>query len=239
MAKFCTNCGNQLNDNASMCLNCGYMVGGTNNPSSNNLNNSGNTKKKGLPTWAIVLIIVGCIILVPILIVVAVIIFGFNVVKDQIDDFDNLTEEQEYIGTINDTLVSDDLRITLNDALMYSSIGDEYFTNTPAEGKEYLVFFFEIENLDDENMLISNYDFDGYADGYSISTEYIFGDINGVESLNKTLAPGMKTTGYVAFEVDTTWNNFEIRYEELDLDLNDADDKFIFKVKNSDDTTGV
>ena len=51
MAKFCANCGNELPENAAMCVKCGTMVNGSGN-------NKGN-KKKGLPTWAIVLIVVG------------------------------------------------------------------------------------------------------------------------------------------------------------------------------------
>ena len=53
MAKFCTNCGNELTDNASICIKCGKEING-------NKSNGGKRKnKKGLPTWAIILIVVG------------------------------------------------------------------------------------------------------------------------------------------------------------------------------------
>lgn len=247
MAKFCTNCGNQLEENAAMCLNCGYMVGGVSNPASNNsnnLNNSGNVKKKGLPTWAIVLIVVGCVLLVPLIIFIAFIVFTFrttsNIIDDVKDHIDNIDESEVITGTIDDTLENDDIRITLNDALMYSYVGDEYYIDTPAEGKEYLIFFFEVENLDDENVYISSYDFDGYVDDYYVSSKSLINDIDGVKQLSSNLAPGMKVNGYVAFEIDTTWKNFEIHYEEFDFDYDDDDDNFIFKVKNSDEeSTGV
>ncbi|MBQ1230491.1 MAG: hypothetical protein IIX80_05585, partial [Clostridia bacterium] len=61
-------------------------------------------------------------------------------------------------------LENDDFRITFNDALMYSSISNGTFTNTPSVGKEYLVFFFEAENLSDKSIYLSNYSFDGYVD---------------------------------------------------------------------------
>ena len=139
MAKFCTNCGKELVENAAMCLNCGKLV------NENNTNNNGNgkKKKKGLPTWAIVLIVVGCVILIPIIIIIVLGIIGYNVIKDSgvnIDDY--LNESLTQRGTIGDTLKTDNLRIILTDALMYSSIEGEYFTDTPAEGKEFLVFFF-------------------------------------------------------------------------------------------------
>lgn len=241
MAKFCTNCGNQLEENASMCLNCGYMVGGVSNPASNNsnnLNNSGNVKKKGLPTWAIVLIVVGCVVLVPLIIIVAILVFTFkttsNIIDDVKDHVNNVTESREIIGTIDDTLENDDFRITLNDALMYSSINTGSFTNTPAEGKEYLVFFFDVENLGDKSLYLSSYSFDGYVDGYSVNPKTLFGDIDGYSDMSSNIAPGKKVKGYVAFEIDTTWKNFEISYDEFDLDLEDTDDTFIFKVINPD-----
>ena len=70
MAKFCINCGNELPENAAMCVKCGTMVNGSGN-------NKGN-KKKGLPTWAIVLIVVGCVIILPILVLVVIGIIGIN-----------------------------------------------------------------------------------------------------------------------------------------------------------------
>ena len=70
MAKFCINCGNELPENAAMCVNCGTMVNGSGN-------NKGN-KKKGLPVWAIVLIVVGCVIILPILVLVILSIIGIN-----------------------------------------------------------------------------------------------------------------------------------------------------------------
>lgn len=238
MAKFCTNCGNQLEENASMCLNCGYMIGGVSNPTSNNSNNNSNVKKKGLPTWAIVLIVVGCVMLVPLIIFIAFLVFTFrttsNIIDDVKDHVDNVMESREIIGTIDDTLENDDFRITLNDALMYSSISDGTFTNTPSEGKEYLVFFFDVENLSDKSIYLSNYSFDGYVDGYSVNSKTLFGDIDGYSDMSTNIAPGKKVKGYVAYEIDTTWKNFEISYREFDLDLEDTDDTFIFKVINSD-----
>lgn len=239
MAKFCTNCGNQLDENASMCLKCGYTIGGISNPSSNNSSNSGKVKKEGLPTWAIVLIVVGCVMLIPLVMIVAIVVFTIRTTSNIVGDhIDNVDESEVIIGTVNDTLENDDLKITLNDALMYSSIGNGYYVDTPVDGKEYLVFFLEIENLDDENVYISSYDFDGYVDGYSVSSESFFDDIDGVEQLSSDLAPGMKVNGYVAFEIDTTWQNFEIHFEKFDLDFEDADDKFVFKVKNNEEERG-
>ena len=50
MAKFCQNCGKELNDGADICLNCGKIVekgkAQTENNSSNNNNTNSNAKSK-------------------------------------------------------------------------------------------------------------------------------------------------------------------------------------------------
>ena len=74
-------------------------------------------------------------------------------------------------GTIGDTLSSNDVKITLTDALIYSRIEGEAFTDTPAEGKEYLVFFFNVENIDDENNFVSIHNFTGYVDDTLVASK--------------------------------------------------------------------
>ena len=230
MAKFCTNCGKKLEENAALCLNCGVLVGNTNN-------NQNKEKKKGLPTWAIILIIVGSMLLLPVIIVIIFFIFAFNTVNNIIENpnIDMWTDGETIIeeGTIGDTLVSDDFKITLTEALMYNRVGTEEDTmDIPGEGKEYLVFFFDVENISDESQYISDYDFTGYVDEYEIEVEYLYNDINGIGDLDATLKPNKKIKGYVAFEVEETWKSFEISYSDW------FDDKeLIFKVINKDDSS--
>ena len=154
MAKFCSNCGKELNDNADICLNCGVLV--NKQESKTNINNSNNNinngKKKGLPVWAIVLIVLGCVVIIPLIIFIILGVFVFNTVKEEggkyLDDakdyYNDYVEDYDVIaeGTIGDSLEIDGVRFTLSEALKYDSIGD----NTPMEGKEYLVFFFDVEN---------------------------------------------------------------------------------------------
>ena len=95
MAKYCANCGKELDENADICLGCGVLVNKENKKTMNNVNSGGSVKKKGLPVWAIVLIIVGCVILLPILIVTLLGIFVFNNIKE---------ESGEYIDKAKDYL---------------------------------------------------------------------------------------------------------------------------------------
>ena len=220
MAKFCSNCGKELNENADICLNCGVLV---NKESSKVVinKNTNNNNKKGLPTWAIVLIIIGCIVLVPLFIFVLLFIFAVNVVKDEggkyLDDakdyFNDYVENYDVIdeGTIGDTLEIDGVRFTLNDALKYTSIGD----NNPIEGKEYLIFFFDVENTSNEEKLVTYLNFSGLVDDERVMTTFIFDDIDGITNLNKSLEVGEATKGYVAFEVDKTWEDFDLSYRKL------------------------
>lgn len=235
MAKFCANCGNELADEAAMCVKCGTMVsGGTNT----NVNTNTNGKKKGLPTWAIVLIIVGCVILIPVIIFVVFLIIGYNTIKDvgideiedKVNDYINENSGSTKTGTINDTLSDGEMKLTLTGAYMYDSIGEGYLVKTPEEGKEYLLFFFEVENISSESQFISAYSFDGYADDVSIDTTDIYREVDGTEQLSATVAVGKKAKGYIAFEVDKTWKDFEVHYNNSIWN----DDTLVFKVVNPD-----
>ena len=73
MAKFCSNCGKEIDNNSTVCLNCGVLQG------NNTSNKQNNKKKKGLPIWAIVLIVVGSILLLPLLIFLLGILFTVNI----------------------------------------------------------------------------------------------------------------------------------------------------------------
>lgn len=223
MAKFCINCGNELPENAAMCVNCGTMVNGSGNSKGN--------KKKGLPVWAIVLIVVGCVIILPILVLVILSIIGINYAEkngvDIKDYVDNLVTAR---GTIGDTLTDNELKITLNNALTYSEI-EGVISGTPDDGKEYLVFFFTVENIGDEDTYISTYDFDGYVDDTTIDESVILGKIDGYDEIGGNLAVGKKANGYLAFEVNTNWKKFDVHYKN---DYLDSSDSMVFEVVNDD-----
>lgn len=231
MTKFCSNCGRELDDNAAICLNCGVIVEKKEQNNINNTNKIKKEKKNGLPTWAIILIVVCCVLLIPLIFIILIGVFAYNVINSTKDGFDSFFEETvTQTGTIGDVLATDEFNITLEEVLIYSSIGNnENYLDIPSEGKEYLVFFFEIENISDDNGYISNYDFTGYADGDEVKTTFLYNDIDGIKGLNSNLPPSKKTKGFVAFEVDTTWQEFEIHYEDWF-----ASNELVFTVVNED-----
>lgn len=235
MAKFCPNCGNEMIDEAAMCVKCGTVVEGNNTNESKPVTNG--EKKKGLPAWAIVLIVLVSIGLLVILVIAVFAIIGVNALKKvDVDDIKNKIEnyieentDSTLYGTIGDTLTDDEFKITLTGAYMYDSIGDGSFAETPADGKEYLLFFFDVENISNEDEFISYYDFDGYVDNVSCDTTIIFNDVDGTKNLSANLVSGKKAQGFVAFEVNKDWKDFEIRYKQIF-----SDKSLVFKVTNSE-----
>ena len=155
--------------------------------------------------------------------------FYTDEIDTQINDYIEENTDSTLYGTIGDTLTDGSLSLTLTGAYKYDSIGEGYFVNTPAEGKEYLVLFFDIENISTESEYVSHYDFEGYVDDVACDITGILGDIEGISDLATDLAPGKKVQGFVAFEVDKDWKDFEISYKQIF-----SDKSLIFKVTNSE-----
>lgn len=238
MAKFCPNCGNEMVDEAAMCVKCGTVVGENNTNKNNESKPTTNgEKKKGLPAWAIVLIVLGSLGLLVVIAIVVFAIIGVNAlkkvdpneIKDKLNDYIEENTESTLYGTIDDTLNDGSFKLTLTKAYIYDSIGEGYSINTPAEGKEYLVLFFDVENISTESEYISHYDFDGYVDDVACDSTSIFGDIDGIKDLSTNLASGKKAQGFVAFEVNKDWKNFEVQYKEFL-----GDKTLVFKVANTE-----
>lgn len=224
MAKFCPNCGNEMVDEAAMCVKCGTMAGGNNTKKNNEGKpTASGEKKKGLPAWAIVLIVLGGLGLLVVIAIIVFTVIGINAlkkvdpneIKDKLNDYIEENTDSTLYGTIGDTLTDGSLNLTLTGAYTYDSIGEGYFVNTPAEGKEYLVLFFDIENISTESEYVSHYDFEGYVDDVACDITGILGDIEGISDLATDLAPSKKAQGFVAFEVNKDWKDFEIHYEKF------------------------
>lgn len=220
MAKFCTNCGNELAEGAAMCVKCGIMVDGGNNKNKN--------KKKGLPTWAIVLIVLGCVVIIPLIVITVLAIIGFKYIEDNdINIKDYIEESVVSHGTIGDSLTDYDTRITLTNALIYSNIGGV----SASEGREYLVFFFEVENVSDDSLYISNHSFTGFLDQKEVASTISSVEVEGYKPLGEVLSEGDITKGYVAYEIDSDWKDFSIHFRRSSFDY----DSIIFDVVNEDD----
>lgn len=91
----------------------------------------------------------------------------------------------------------------------------EYFTNTPKDGKKYLVLFFDVENVSSKDQYVNYLYIKGYEDGYDINLSMLLGDVDGYSALTGDLAAGKKMRGYLAYEVNENWKEFELTYKAI------------------------
>lgn len=108
----------------------------------------------------------------------------------------------------------DNLKFSFEKASQYDEIGEGYFVNEPEDGKKYLVLFFEVENISDEDQYVSVYDCEAYLDDYSIDQTILLTDVDGYDSLSSDIAPGKKAKGYFCYEVNSDWQKFELTYTD-------------------------
>lgn len=224
MSKFCPNCGKELDEKSDICLNCGVLLNNNNNSNTNN-----SKKSKGMPTWALILIIVGTVIIIPIICItiIAVSTFSFFTTTDIVEEI--LGEINVEEGKVGDTLLTEDFKIKLTNTKIYDVIEKTEENKEEAkEGKEYLVLFLDIENISNETMSIYSSDFGGYIDNYSVAEKIIDTDIEGIAPLNANLLPGTKTKGYIIYEVNKEWTEFELCY------LDWYGNKIVFTVINEE-----
>ena len=128
-------------------------------------------------------------------------------------------EEVSNIFEVGDIAELDQVKITFLSAEEY--VSDNQFMQ-PKEGNTYYKIGFEVENIGDTDVLVSSWDWECYADGYSTEQTY-FDD----ESIDATLSSGKKTRGYIFFEVPADAEEITLEYETNFW----TEDKIIFVVK--------
>lgn len=102
---------------------------------------------------------------------------------------------------------------------------DEY--TEAADGKEFLLVFFEIENTSSETQNFSLINLDCYIDDFKTPQRIIATRIDDAAQLASTsVEPGKKAKGYLAFEVSSEWKKAEVSYNE---DLLKKDNENILK----------
>ena len=69
--------------------------------------------------------------------------------------------------SVGNTISGDDWKIKLESAKMYDEISGEYCKDVPADGKKYLVLFFEVENVSNKDDYFNYLYLESYLDGYS------------------------------------------------------------------------
>lgn len=86
----------------------------------------------------------------------------------------------------------------------YSVIDGDVFDDTPAANNVYLVLFFEFLSKTK----------DAYVDGYKTVSKFLLNNPDGYLSISGNLYEGKRVRGYIAYEVATDWQEFEISYDD-------------------------
>ena len=136
------------------------------------------------------------------------------------------------VATIGDYAENDTWKISFLDAKTYSEIKGEteYLTTSADDGKEYLVLFFEVENISDEDDYFNYYNITAYEDNYATNIEVLLGGApEGYDMLVGDVAAGRMLKGYLAWQVDADWEKFEMTYSADLFNNSDRCDFIIYK----------
>ncbi|HJD22584.1 MAG TPA: DUF5067 domain-containing protein [Firmicutes bacterium] len=117
-------------------------------------------------------------------------------------------------ASVGQTVTSDTWAISLTGAKVYEEIAGEYLTDKPEEGKVYLVLFFDVQNVSEEDDYFNYLNVESYVDGYSATQSLLTSDPDGYEWLTGDVAAGKKLQGYMAWEVDPEWKELEVSYKD-------------------------
>ena len=115
-----------------------------------------------------------------------------------------------------DVLTNDKWKMTFIDCNTYKQISN--FTKA-ADGKEFVVATFELENITSEKQTFSVLYLSTYFDDYKTPLAVFGEQVEGATLLGATeLDPGKKIRGYLSYEVSPNWNKIDIIYNDDLLD---------------------
>lgn len=116
------------------------------------------------------------------------------------------TPKVDNVFYVGDVIEANGIKITYVSASEY--ISDNQFIQ-PKDGMMYVALNIKAENTTDSDRLISTFDFECYADGAKMETNYL--SEKGFEG--GTLSSGRTTEGLICFEVPTDAKEIEVEYE--------------------------
>jgi len=130
---------------------------------------------------------------------------GETVASDNTD-----TTQTEF--AVGDTVDLSGVQVTLESAEI--SNGVEYFE--PADGKVYVVLIFDIVNNSSSDISVSSIaSFEAYVDDASVNDTYLTDEdpaIQGLNTLDGSVAVGKKIRGYIAYEVPENYQKLEVHF---------------------------
>lgn len=219
---FCRKCGNQIDNRASVCPECGT-------PTNGGRYAKAAPKKKKHPVLVTVLIVV-----VAALVVAGISggdskdkgpqkVSGANTVATQHEQTTPVEQTEAAAQTVpttaaptessaftvGDSVVMDGVTVTLKS--ITENTGTNY--STPTEGNVFLICEFEIQNGSDQGISVSSMmSFEAYVDDYAVDMSLLATSAANVKQLDGSVAVGKKISGAIGYEVPSDWQNMEIRY---------------------------
>lgn len=130
------------------------------------------------------------------------------------------TEAEVKTYKVGDVIDADTFKMTFVSSEDYTS-DNEYMQ--PADGNKYIKLVFDFENTGDSDFLVSDWDFNCYADGYVVESTYLDTD----NMLSATISPGKKASGSIFYEVPISAETIELEYETNFW----TEDKIVFEVE--------
>lgn len=138
--------------------------------------------------------------------------------KDETDieiETDSISEEKFNYATVGETVTGKEWKISLLDAKQYDCIESEYYTSYPeVDGNKYLILYFEVENISNKDNHFNMFYMESYCDGYAIDQTFILNEPNNYNALGGDVGTGKKLKGYIAYEVNPDWTEFEYSYKD-------------------------
>ena len=109
----------------------------------------------------------------------------------------------------------DNLKFSFQSAKTYDEIKQsDYYSDKADDGKEFLVLFFEVQNVSEEEEHLNMFYYKAYVDDYDVDMKTLLAEPDGYSLLSGDIAKGKKMKGYVAYEVDKGWKKFELTYTD-------------------------
>ncbi len=143
------------------------------------------------------------------------------------------SKDETVKASVGDTVTTKDMKLTMTKAFTAQTLkGDgEYALEDKADsGKVYLILEYEAENISDEKISISTYNFDVSVDGYTVDTTILVNNPDGLKLFSGDMMPGKKMAGYAVYEVPADWKECEAAYSEI----LSSGSEFVFVLNSSD-----
>lgn len=124
------------------------------------------------------------------------------------------TREPETVSLVmNEMNGNEKVSVTMTGLCQYETLESDIYTDTPEDGKVFLVLFLNISNRDNGDDYINPEALSATVDGKEISHCVLFNEPESYETIFDHLAAGEQKDGFIAWQVPSDWNDFQVEYD--------------------------